>query len=96
MRIKSATARRRARSDTFGLDRVRGPTKPCGVDEGDTKAFKIDHFGDQIPRSARHVGTMARAVPTSALNTLDLPTFGLPTMATCIPSRTIRPRLPAQ
>ena len=36
--------------------------------------------------------TIARAVPTSALNRLDLPTLGSPTIATWRPSRTTRPR----
>ena len=36
--------------------------------------------------------TIARDAPTSALNRLDLPTFGSPTIATCSPSRTSRPR----
>ena len=36
--------------------------------------------------------TIARDAPTSALNRLDLPTFGWPTIATCSPSRTSRPR----
>ena len=37
--------------------------------------------------------TMARLAPTSALNKLDLPTFGLPAIATRAPSRISRPRL---
>jgi hypothetical protein len=36
--------------------------------------------------------TIARDAPTSALNKLDLPTLGAPTIATCGPSRIKRPR----
>ena len=36
--------------------------------------------------------TIARDAPASALNRLDLPTFGSPTIATCSPSRISRPR----
>ena len=36
--------------------------------------------------------TMARDAPASALNKLDFPTFGRPTIAICKPSRTSRPR----
>ena len=36
--------------------------------------------------------TIARLALSSALNRLDLPTFGVPTIATCAPSRINRPR----
>ncbi len=40
--------------------------------------------------------TIARAAPASALNKLDLPAFGRPTMTTSRPSRSTRPARPSR
>ena len=59
-----------------------------GVDQRDAQAVEVDDLRHQIARRARHVGDDRPRAPTSALNRLDLPTFGSPTIATCSPSRT--------
>ena len=56
---------------------------------------EIDDFGDQVARRARHIRHDRPRMPDSALNKLDLPTLGLPTIASCSPSRTSRPRRPS-
>ena len=54
-----------------------------GVDQRDAQAVDVDDLGHRSRVVPGTSVTIARCAPTSALNRLDLPTFGWPTIATC-------------
>ena len=78
----------------FGLDDVVGVRAGRRCPRASRAARRDRRSRSRDRASSRERRSRWRAtLPTSALNRLDLPTFGAPTIATCSPSRTSRPRL---
>ena len=73
---------RAARARRLRVRRCRASRERRRCRRASRETVDVDRLGDEIAGRARHSVTIARSAPASALNRLDLPTFGRPAMTT--------------
>ena len=76
----------RARHRSTPPDR-RAP-QPGGIEQGHRQARNVHAHLDHVPGRPRNLDVIAASRPASAIQSVDLPMLGAPTMATSNPSRT--------